>query len=145
MLIIATFQIMRSRSTESLRKQYSIGKERVTGYYSLFSKGATEIELATHFGMLFGPVNQCKFARDYQGTMVYFKEIAELQDEKKRLEAKVNIPFVLLPMEYGLQIKHGVSKDLKRVGALDKKITNMQNYVAKKLNSTFEGKIENVS
>lgn len=53
------------------------------------SKGVTELEVAAHFGMLFGSVNQCKFARDYDGTMLYFADIAELRQEKKRQEGKV--------------------------------------------------------
>ncbi len=56
----------------------------------MFSKGVTELEVATHFGMLFGSVNQCKFARNYQGTMLYFGDIAHYQDEKRRQEGKVN-------------------------------------------------------
>lgn len=62
-------------------------------------KGVSEMDVAMHFGRLFGSINQCKFAHDYQGTMLYFADIAELQNQQRRLEAKVLIYTLLFELK----------------------------------------------
>jgi len=91
------------------------------------SKGVTELDVALHFGRLFGSVNQCKFARDYKGTMLYFADIADLQNEKRRLEAKIKI---------------GASKNTKKVTHLEKHIKRLRTYTSRKLATQFGEKIK---